>query len=81
LKIDIGSGWALDARSAFGCTVGAWCPYACASPYIETQYDNLLGQVRHLLIILHPLFYTSLYNIHSLRSRGNTQRAAQGKII
>jgi hypothetical protein len=40
------SGWALDARSAFGCMAGSWCPYACKSPYFETQYDNAVGQVR-----------------------------------
>jgi len=39
-----GAGWALDPENAFGCMVGGWCPYACKAGYIESQFDNMVGQ-------------------------------------
>jgi hypothetical protein len=81
------SGWALDARSAFGCMAGSWCPYACKSPYFETQYDNAVGQVRgiHLSPVSCRLLPRSQIQIlaardaDSLGSRGSSKQAAGGR--
>lgn len=37
-------GWAIDPNSETGCVDGAYCPYACATGFIETQFDS--GAVR-----------------------------------
>lgn len=34
------NGWAIDPRNKHGCVEGEYCPYACNSGYIETQYHR-----------------------------------------
>lgn len=33
-------GWAINPNFQFQCQDGGYCPYACETGYIETQYDN-----------------------------------------
>ncbi|MBY0280115.1 hypothetical protein K2Z84_32685 [Candidatus Binatia bacterium] len=41
-------GWAIDVRNPYGCELDGWCPYACEPGFIETQFDDYVGQPYHL---------------------------------
>jgi len=47
-ELPANDGWAVDARQDYACELGGWCPYACKPGFIETQYDDYVGQPYHL---------------------------------